>query len=390
MAYVAPYIDSTGLHLPAYNDIRDDLIAQFQSIYGSSVYLGTDSADYQFISVMSLRIYDVMQAIQLAYNSRSPVTSIGAALDSIVKLNGITRKSASYSVCQITVTGIAGTVITNGVVKDPSGNKWSLPSSVTIGAGGFITVTAICQVIGAVSALVGNLSGIDTPTAGWVSVTNASAAVAGQPIESDSQLRARQVLSVSLPSNTLLAGTIAAIAIVATRYNVLQNVTNAEDSNHLIGHSIWAVVEGGTDAQIAEAIFYNKGPGCGTNGTTTAAITDSLSNIIDNIKFSRPTLVPIYVSLTVQLLAGGTSATLVSIHDAVVAYLNSLQIGEMVTRSALFGAALSVMPNLSLPLFSVTIVTLALTATPTVTADLVLAFNEVAQGISGHVIVSEP
>lgn len=47
MAYVAPYIDpNAGLVIPSYADILADLIAQFQGIYGNTVYLGVDSADY--------------------------------------------------------------------------------------------------------------------------------------------------------------------------------------------------------------------------------------------------------------------------------------------------------------------------------------------------------
>ena len=58
-----------------------------------------------------------MNAIELSYNSRSPLTAIGSGLDAIIKLNGLSRKAASYSTCQITLTGTAETIITSGVVK---------------------------------------------------------------------------------------------------------------------------------------------------------------------------------------------------------------------------------------------------------------------------------
>jgi uncharacterized phage protein gp47/JayE len=83
-------------------------------------------------------INDAIEAVQLAYNARSPLTAVGADLDSIVKLNGIARKTASASTAALTLTGSPGAVITNGVAKDQNGYLWNLPSIVTIGSGGTV------------------------------------------------------------------------------------------------------------------------------------------------------------------------------------------------------------------------------------------------------------
>ena len=115
MAYFKPYIDGSGLHIPSYLDIRDNLTEQFKSIYGQDIYLGNDSQDYQMISIFASMLYDTAQLLQIVYNNRSPKTAVGTALDSIVKLNGIKRKSASYSTVQLTLTGQIGTVVSNGI-----------------------------------------------------------------------------------------------------------------------------------------------------------------------------------------------------------------------------------------------------------------------------------
>ena len=353
--YTAPVIDSSGLHINQYADIMAYYKSAFQSIFGADAYLGEDSKDYQLMSIVALSAADANQALQLAYNNMQPQNAIGAAQDGLYKLNGITREAPSYSMCEVTLTGTAGTAITAGIVGDVNGKNWNLPSSVTIGAGGTSTVTAVCQDLGAITALIGDISSIVTPTAGWISVTNSVAATPGQPVETDSAFRARQAISVELPSKTLLAGTVAAIAAASgvTRYNVLQNVGSSVDSNGLEGHSIWAVVEGGNDATIAGLIQANKGPGCGTNGTSSEIITDPISNITETILFSRPTYVDIFVVATAHLLTGGTSATLATIKAAIVAYLNSLQIGEIVTLSALYAVAMNVMANLKAPIASI-------------------------------------
>src|ERR1039458_2363494 len=177
MAYAPPSIGPAGLIIPSYNDILAYLLAQFRQIYGQNVYLGNDSADYQNISVYALKMSDTMKAIQLVYGNRGPLTGIGAALDGLVKLNGIARKPATYSTCEVTLTGTPGAIIAGGIVQDQNGIFWDLPAGVTIGGGGSVTVTATCESIGAIQATPGQLSIISTPTAGWTSVTNAGYAV---------------------------------------------------------------------------------------------------------------------------------------------------------------------------------------------------------------------
>ncbi|HLH04939.1 MAG TPA: baseplate J/gp47 family protein [Bryobacteraceae bacterium] len=387
MAYIPPYLGSSGLSIPAYADILNDLLGQFQTIYGQNVYMGPDSADYQFISAVALKISDTMQALQLVYNARAPLTAIGADLDSIVKLNGLTRKVASYSTCPVVITGTTGTVITNGVVRDVNGYTWNLPPQVTIQTGGTVTVTATCSTSGNINAAIGQISIIATPTAGWTAVTNTVPASAGQPIETDAQLRARQSLSVALPSRSMLAGTQAGIAAVpgVTRYNILENPTNATDSYGNPPHSITCVVENGTDAAVAQAIYNNRSIGCYTNGTDTVTVTDPYTGATMPISFYRPTYVPIYVTLNVHPLAGYSSSTGAAIQTAVANYLNSLQIGESITISALYGAALSVMPNLSLPMFSIKGLFAGTSPNPTTSLDITLLFYQVASGSIGNI-----
>lgn len=388
--YFPPFIGIAGLSIPSYNQILNYLIGQFQTAYGQTVYLGNDSADLQFISILALAMSDSMQALQLEYSNRGPNFAIGAALDSLVKINGLIRKLASFSTCPVTLTGTPGAVITNGIVSDVNGIQWALPPSVVISSGGTSTVLATCAVPGTIDAQIGQITGIFTPTAGWTSVTNAIAATVGQPVETDAQLRARQAVSTELPSITMLAGTVAAIAATegVTRYFVEENPTGATDANGCPPHSITAVVEGGTDLDVATAIFDNRGIGCLTNGSTTVTVTDPNTGLSMPIGFDRPTNTPIFVIVNAHLLPGGTSGTIAAMQAAVTNYLNSLQIGELVSYGALIAEAMSVNNNLSVPIVSVHSLFFAITPTPTTTVDIVLAFNAVAQGISANVIVN--
>lgn len=391
MAYFAPYIDETGLHIPTYNDILEKRIADAKAIFGQDIYLGNDAADYQSIAVESLALSECMQAIQYAYNQMSPVTAIGVGLSSLVQLNGLTRQPASYSTCDVTLTGTAAATITNGKVLDIAGKTWDLPASVTLSpAGGGVysaLVTATCEEIGAINAVPGDISIIGTPTAGWTGVTNASVAIAGVAVETDAELRERQAISVALPSQTMLAGTIAGIASLAsvTRYKVYENATSSThfgDSGVPFEgspvHSITPVVEGGEIEDIAQIIYANRGIGCYTDGDIVTDIVDSIFESTVPIRFYRPEYVPIYVELSIHALTGYLTTTADDIKAAVSAYINMLEIGQTLTVSSVIAAAMSVMVDFTKPTFSIYATLIGTSLSPALEAvDIEVGYKEV-------------
>lgn len=397
MAYFPPFVDSAGLHLPTLSDITAYEQAAFLSVYGQTIATGNDSADIQWINNFSLMINDAFNTAQLAVNARSPATAIGADLDSVVKINGITRKSSTASQTVLVITGTPNQVFDSLVAQDQNGFLWDLPSTIQILSGGTVNVTGVCQSAGAIGAAPNTINIRSTPQSGWFSVTNPAAAIPGQPVENDSQLRGRQAVSVSLSSKTLVQGTLAGIAAVTgvTRYGTIgvENPTGAVDGFGNPPHSISMVVEGGTDLDVATAIYSNKTPGGFTNpGTTGNAVTvpvvDPITGAVMNVGFQRPTYVPIFVTLNIHGLSGFTSAVQANIAAAVVTYLNSLQIGESLTISALYAIALSVMPNLSLPQFSVQSLFAGTSAGPTFAIDISLNFNQVSQGFAGNIVIN--
>lgn len=389
MAYFAPYIDESGLHIPSYTDIRDQLIADARTIFGQDIYLGIDSQDYQWISAVASIIYDSFLTSQAVYNSRGPSTAVGSGLDIIVKLNGIKRNKAVYSTCFVTLTGTPGTTITNGLVADVNGNNWSLTSPIILDSTGHATALATCQTAGPISANPGEINKIVTPTYGWTSVTNPSAATIGSNAETDAQLRARQAISTAQPSRTVLEGIKGAIAAVSgvLRFAVYENDTDTVDADGLPAHSITAVVEGGADEDVAQAIFKRKSPGCYTNGTTSVSVTDQFG-VANTIRFYRPTYVDIDVVINLKQLPGYTTQTTDNIKNAVVAYINSLSLGDDLTISSLWGAALSVNPVPNKPIFSITGVTAAKHLQTQGTDDIVIAFNEVTRGNVENVVIN--
>jgi len=381
MSYFAPYIDTSGLKIPTYVDIRDQLISDAKLIFGSDIYLGEDSQDYQWIATNAEKQYDTLQLAQLVYNNRSPSVAVGSALDGIIKINGIKRQSASYSTCTVTVSGLPGTTITNGIIIDKGNIKWDLPALFTFPDSGQINTIATCEIAGPIVANPGDLIGIYNPTYGWNGVYNAESAELGTEIETDSKLRKRQSQSTAQPSRTMLEGTAGAIAQIkdVTRSKVYENDTGIVDSRGLPAHSITCVVEGGTDEDIANAIFLHKGPGCYTNGNVTINVTDSKGQVTP-IRFFRPTYVDITEIINIKALNGYTTATTDLIEENTQAYLNSLEIGNSLSISSLWGIALQSMPNLMDPMFSITSITASKYGGTQGTIDIPININEVCRG----------
>ncbi|EEG6604864.1 hypothetical protein G3K90_001979 [Salmonella enterica] len=333
-------VTAEGISAPDYQTILDTLTSYFQQIYGSDAYLEPDSKDGQMVALVALAIHDANNTAISVYNCFSPVTGYGAALTSNVKINGIARKGATNSTVDLLLTGTAGTTITNGTVKDTNNVIWRLPASVVIGVDGTVTVTAICSNSGAVAALAGTITTINTPTRGWTSVTNPAAAAVGAPAETDAELRIRQGQSVAIPSITPFEGVDGAIANIAgvTRHKLYENDTGRTDGNGLPPHSISAIVDGGDVTEIARTIRGNKGQGVRTWGKTSVTVPDKYGNP-HIISFSRPTDVPVYGKITLKVFAGYTSQIGVQIQQAVADYINRLMIGDQVLLSRIYSPA---------------------------------------------------
>ena len=407
--YAPPSVGPSGLTVSTYPSIMADNLQAFLNIFGVNQYVGSDSAIYQLLSIISLKQSDTNLGLQLAYNQSSPGTAVGAGLDRVVKLNGIARLPFTYSTVALTCAGTNGTVLTNCFAQDQVGNLWAIPSPVTI-LGSSITVTATCTTPGNVTAEPGTVNIKASPVNGWATVTNTYAAVPGNPIEGDSRLRARQVVSVALPALTPIAATVAAVLAtlnvtrVAPGYPTpggpgtsIENPTGAPDSWTNPAHSITMVVEGGTDAAVGLSIYLKKTIGCFTNGTTSTVVTDPNTGYGETISFYRPSYVQPYIGMYLQGLSGFTTSTVAAVQAALVNYLNSLAIGEEVTYSALWSVALSVTPNISQPEFSIKGVTLGTTAgglftvVPGATPGTSYTVNDVltlAGGTSGTVTVT--
>lgn len=343
------YIDSTGYHTADYPTFLAFVQQSYQGIYGSDVYLGADSMDGQWTAILAQALYDTAQLGQGVYNSFSPVSAQGTGLSRNVKINGLKRGIPTNSTVDLTIIGVTGTIITNGIAVDILNQQWVLPSPVSIPFSGTITVTATAQDPGAIQAEVNTITGIFTPTQGWQTVNNADAATPGAPVETDGQLRARQAVSTANPSLTVLEGTYGAVANVSgVEYTaVWENPAATSDANSQPSHSILVVASGGTIPDIAQAIQIHKTPGTypwsgptygGSNQSQ--VVYDSHGVPITIGFFQPPEPAEIGVQVTLTPGTGWTTDFETTIAAQVSAFINALGIGA----GAQFGGFVRIIP----------------------------------------------
>ncbi len=374
LATLACTVGPTGITAPTYSDILASLQASFQSIYGSDVALDNSTQDGQWLAIIAAAINDANSAAIAVYNQFSPSTSQGAGLSSIVKINGLQRETPSNSSADLTIVGVAGTIIGNGLVGDPFGYQWQLPANLTIPSGGEITETAVCTTTGAITAADGTITNILNPTQGWQSATNPGAANVGAPVELDAALRHRQSVSTSLPASSVLDAIIGQVANLpgVEAWAAYENDTGTSDGNGVPGHSICMVVEGGDSVQIAQTIAAVKTPGTGTYGTTSEMVIDP-QGVPNTINFFRPTPERIVVTVNLTPKTGYVSTTGVALQTALAAYVNSIGIGQNVPWWQCLSAC-NLGPALNAT-FDITSLTIGLYGGSQSQADVDIAFN---------------
>lgn len=381
-------VTAQGITAPSYAEILEYLQGQARQIFGNDINLSADTQDGQIIAIVAAAISDVNAQAIAVYNSFNPNTAIGVALDSAVKTNGLKRREPTQSTVDLLLVGKAGTFITNGIAIDTFENRWLLPASVVIPTLGQITVTATADEAGDIAAPAGSITTIGTPTLGWQSVTNTSAATIGVPVETDAELRARQARSTAIASVSLWEGIIGALLDLpgVTRVSGVKNDTSEPTPVGIPGHSIAMIVEGGDAQTIGETIFLKKGEGVGTYGDVKVTYLDSYG-FPNDIRFSRPDVVEVYCTVKIAPGSDYLSTVADEIKERIASYINSLDIGVSVNIGRVLASAIKDCTTGVDTRFDVTGITLGTSSGGQTAASVPIAWDQAAQCSAANVSV---
>lgn len=142
------------------------------------------------------------------------------------------------------------------------------------------------------------ITSIQTPKTGWDAVTNPSAVVPGEDVETDEELRERFRQSKYIRATNILEALYSDLISLTNviEVQIYENDTDVVDSNGVPAHSFLPIILGGDPLDIANSIWQNKPLGIRSYGNTTQTIYDS-QGFPHEIGFERPNPVDIYIRM---------------------------------------------------------------------------------------------
>lgn len=326
-------VTSNGLEVMTYDNILQFEQDSLNAIYaqdGETINFDSETPDGQATNIAAQLGTDVRELAQGVYNSFDPDKCSGSVQDSRYALNYLFRKGGTFTVQNIDVT-VNKTVSLQGLdgsyndvnaasytVSDNAGNLWYLIDSVTLTAG-TTSLPFRSQNYGSYQSVVGTITNQVTKVLGVTSVINSVAPTTlGVEQETDLQFRLRRDRSTSVRgqnSNDAMLGQILDLDGVSDAITFVNIPGNDDYNENLPDYSIWVIVEGGANSDIANVIYQNS-TGLPMyaydNDQVTPAIVPvevnvpAISGQVFNVKFNRANPVPLYIKFTYQVAALST------------------------------------------------------------------------------------
>lgn len=281
----------------------------------------------------------------------------GAWLDNYaLTYYGITRKQATPSQVMVTIQANNGVIIPKGFLVSDGVLNYENLNDIKVTDNGSITICMPCTQITNKQSLANTITKILTPLNGVFRVNNANNSIAGQPIESDSDLQARCLNYGSVFKNNTLGSIISNVANLqgVLKVNGADNVANTTQNINQIAfnaHSVGLVVLGGNDYEIANMIRNTKPPCVNTSGNTAITLKSEFEEYQNNesynqvINFFRPTLTPLQFSVSIKLNNYNAFNFSETIQNAIINYINGLEIGDTITYPNIINAIIEASNN---------------------------------------------
>ncbi|MFY2842308.1 baseplate J/gp47 family protein [Achromobacter ruhlandii] len=391
------FIVNRGVIVPDTATTRAQVEAEFRAVFGDD--MPTDPATPQ--GLLITRITEERDAVarnnaELA-NQINPALSGGVFLDSLMALTGGRRRSSVRSlIVGAVLGGVPGTNVPAGsIAETEQGEQFELVNTVVLDAAGSAAGNLRALQDGEIIVPAGGLNTVASSVLGWETITNPAAAIPGQREENDVLLRRRRAQTLALQTTSINE------AIVSRLYDIeavrsCYYLENYEDVDQVVDgipmrkHSIWACVEGGTDMEVAKAIFETKTVGGGYNGAVVVQVPDPVNGRLYEVKFDRPEEVTLLVRVTVR---SSTLDVQQLIPDLVMNYVNGEIDGDVsfVVGSDVSTFEIASAVNQQEPSIFVKKVELSVVGSGTWSADtMVIAPNQIArtQRSSIQVVIS--
>lgn len=306
------YIGINGLVTQSLEEIRDDLIAKFKSVYGQDINVEQNSPDGQWLNILAQEKKDILDLFVQFYNNLDPDRVIGIPQQILYKLNGLIIQAYTYSYVYVNVTVTEDVTLqglddniesldgTGYTVRDTNGNRWILATTQNLEPGTHL-LNFRAGDLGSITALPNTITVMETVLKGVAGVNNpANNYITGDTGESSAQFRRRRNQAMAVPSQGFDESTQSQMLNLAnvTQCKVYDNRSD-EVVNGIPAHGIWVIVEGGTPADIGRVIYNNLPPGIPMKGSQSVLVPKINGDILQ-VLYDVPTVAPLYVRATIK------------------------------------------------------------------------------------------
>ena len=297
-------LNEKGFKRLTYDEILTQLEDRARAQFGQDLNVGRLSVMGILLRVIAWFLGLTWQLAEAVYLSAFISTAVGVSVDRVAKLLGITRRQAAPAFGEVTFTGLPGKVIELGTqIRGPKEDDpvYQTTSDLTLDGSGNGTVAIEALEAGTGSNVLANtLTELVEPDLDIYTVTNVNPIMNGVNTETDQELRDRYEDSLSTGGASTLESLRASLLGVSGVQTVLieENDTMTE-LNGIPPKSFSALVYGGSDQDVAEAIYSVKPAGIRSFGTTEVDVQDSIGGT-HTIGFERAEVVQIYVNVTLE------------------------------------------------------------------------------------------
>lgn len=315
-------VTAQGVQVMDYNTLLANIQNAMNTIYaqdGETLNFDSETPDGQMTNIWAQGGTDSRELALEVYNSFDPDKCSGAVQDSRFALNYIIRNGGTFTIQNIDIT-TNKTVELNGLdsayndinaasytVSDNAGNLWYLIDSVTVQAG-TVSLPFRSQNYGLYQSEIGTIVNQVTKVLGVTSVNNSIAPTTlGQNQETDLEFKIRRNRSTAIKGQNNYDAMLAQLLELegVSDADIHINNTNLTDSTGTEPYTVWVIVEGGANTDIADVIYQNSS-GLPTRGDISIDV-PTISGQIFPVKFDRANPVPLYIKfdfrLTVELSA---------------------------------------------------------------------------------------
>lgn len=328
-------VNKTHIIIDELETIKQRLESGFKLIYGNDLDLNSSTPDGQMIGLFSECLSEVNQVLIYITQMLDPYLAVGEWLDQRVAYAGLLRKEAKLSTANcVTFHGTPNLIIPKGTILKNNDDLWQTDYEINLGADGSAITNITAINYGAIALKSQTELKTQEIFLGLDRVIATQDAILGADEESDGELLIRFMKSHSINNNDDRDGLEAFLLNLkdVKQAKVLENYTNTIDINGVEPHSLNAIVLGGSDYDIGEAILKKKIGGCGVQGAVSVFV-DFLGQKRE-VKFDRPKQINPKIILRLKRIEGATDINTKKIKELLSSYV--FNIGEDIYASRLY------------------------------------------------------